>query len=179
MTSLIAAQHLRRPRAGRHNRGGNVMIEFAVSIFLILAIFGGTFQFGYAFYVYNLLCNQIRAGARYAAIRDFKCSNTTGITSYKDAVKKMVAYGKPNPSVGDGIVVPGLTLAAVNVEIKASTDGNGDGTNDDADNFHTPSFVQVSTTGFSLNALFASYSLTGKPSLIMPYVGRYAPEETE
>ncbi|MGH9722545.1 MAG: TadE/TadG family type IV pilus assembly protein [Bryobacteraceae bacterium] len=168
------------PHAGsRRRRGGNVMIEFAISIFLLFAVFGGTFQFGYAFYVYNLLCTQIRAGARYAAVREYKCATGASITAYKDSVKNMVAYGKPNPGAGDGIIVPGLSTANVEVSIKGFNDANADGMRDDADHNNVPDYVEVSPAGFTLNALFVSYTFTAKPIMRITYVGRYAPQESE
>jgi hypothetical protein len=35
------------------------MIEFALASFVVISLFIGTCQFGYTFYVYNLLCTQM------------------------------------------------------------------------------------------------------------------------
>jgi Flp pilus assembly protein TadG len=69
-----------RKRPG--SRRGNAMIEFALSASVLIPLFLGTFQFGYAFYVYNLLCTQTRAAARYASMKTFHCQGS-GITTFK------------------------------------------------------------------------------------------------
>ena len=45
-------------------RGGNAMIEFALASAILIPLFIGTFQFGYTFYVYNLLATQVLAFAQ-------------------------------------------------------------------------------------------------------------------
>ena len=40
------------------------MVEFALSATILMLIFLGTFQFGYAFYQYNTLANAVRGAAR-------------------------------------------------------------------------------------------------------------------
>ena len=57
------------------------MVEFALASVILIPTFVGTFQFGYTFYVYNLLCTQVRAGARYASTRTFRCKTSTSITN--------------------------------------------------------------------------------------------------
>jgi TadE-like protein len=76
------------------SRRGNAMIEFALASFVLIPLFIGTFQFGYTFYVYNLLCTQMRAGARYASLKTFKGSDVSG---FKTAVQNMVMYDNPEP----------------------------------------------------------------------------------
>ena len=48
-------------------REGNALVEFALSAPLIFTVLVGTFQFGYAFYVYNQLQVSVRSGVRYAS----------------------------------------------------------------------------------------------------------------
>ena len=82
------------------------MIEFALASSVLIPLFLGTFQFGYTFYVYNMLCSQIHAGARYASMRTFRCNSNTSITAFKTQVKNMVRFGNPG---GTGtLIVPGL-----------------------------------------------------------------------
>src|SRR5258707_2083336 len=89
------------------SRRGNAVLEFGLASLVLIPLFLGTFQFGYTFYVYNLLNTQIRAGARYASIRTFRCADANGITHFKDKVKNAVVYGDP---AGTGnALVPGLT----------------------------------------------------------------------
>jgi len=150
------------------------MVEFAIAFWLLFTVLAGTFQFGYTFYVYNLLQTQVRSGARYASAKTFACNGSGAITTFKTAVKQMVVYG--DPSAGSSIpLVPGLTTAMVDVQIKDSG-----GT--DADSSHVPATVKINVGGgnattYTVNAIFTSYFFSGKPVLTFPYVGRYAPSE--
>ena len=78
------------------NRRGNAMVEFALASSLLIPVFLGTFQFGYTFYVYNLLATQIRSGARFASMKAFKCSTDPSIGYYKQKVRNVVRYGNPS-----------------------------------------------------------------------------------
>jgi Flp pilus assembly protein TadG len=150
------------------SRRGNAMIEFAFAASVLIPLFLGTFQFGYTFYVYNLLSSQMRAGARYASLKTFQCSNATEITTFKTAVKNVIMYGN---SAGTGnLIEPGLTAGQIDVEIK-------DASGNDADATHVPSYVNVTTVNYSVNAVVTSFSFNGKPFVQFPYVGRYAPAE--
>src|SRR2546422_4254848 len=86
------------------------MIEFALASFILLPMFFGAFQFGYTFYVYNLLCSQVRAAARYGSIRAFYAADSA---KYQTALKNVVIYGNPD---GSGTAIePGITAANVEV----------------------------------------------------------------
>jgi Flp pilus assembly protein TadG len=163
---------LRKNRLGSSR--GNAMIEFALASLILFPIFLGTFQFGYTFYVYNLLCTQIRAGARYASMRTF---NALSIQKFKDATANMVVYGNPTPGQSPTGIIPGLSTNQIDVEIKAA---NG-ATN--ADNNNVPVTVIVTTAAganaFTVDAVFKTFSFSGHPSLQFPYTGQYAPAGTE
>src|SRR5947209_3665853 len=98
-------------KRGPHLRRGNAMVEFALASTVLIPVFFGTFQFGYTFYVYNLLCTQINAGAKYAATRTFRCADSTSITKFKTAVANMVRFG--NPDGTGALIQPGLTAGEV------------------------------------------------------------------
>lgn len=147
------------------SRRGNAMVEFALASGVLVPLFLGTFQFGYTFYVYNLLCTQMRAGARYASLKTFQCSS---IDTFKTQVKNMVMYGNPD---GTGTLIePGLTAAQLDVEVKDVNGNNADAT-------HTPSYVTVTTVNYSVNAVVTTFNFNGKPIVRFPYLGRYAPAE--
>src|SRR5882672_9417019 len=99
------------------SRSGNALVEFALASLILFPIFLGTFQFGYTFYVYNQLCTQIRAGARYASMRTFAASSVSG---FETATKNMVVYGNPSPGQSPTVLVPGLSTAQIAVTIKAA-----------------------------------------------------------
>jgi Flp pilus assembly protein TadG len=154
----------------RRGRRGNALVEFALAATVLVPIFLGTFQFGYAFYVYNLLSTQVRSGARFGSMRKFRCANAASITSYKTAVNNVVRYG--NPSGTGTVIEPGLTADQVSVSIKTSGGVDADAT-------HTPSYVEVSTANYSVDAIFTTFNFNGKPVVRFPYLGVYAPSETE
>ena len=154
------------------SRRGNAMLEFGLASLILIPLFVGTFQFGYTFYVYNLLSNQVRAGARYASMRTFRCKDDDGITAFKNKVKNVVVYGNPAPAGGATSLVPGLTTARVDVQIKGQNDLDASKTN-------IPAYVTVSSLNFPLDAVFRTYTFNGKPVLRFPYSGQYAPGESE
>ena len=152
------------------SRRGNAFIEFALASTLILPIFAGTFQYGYTFYVYNLLQTQVRGGARYASLRQFKAADTASIAKYKLAVRNMVRYSTPD---GTGtLIVPQLEDSDIIVGI---IDQYGN----DADASHAPATVTMTINNFAVNSLFTTITFNQRPYLQFPYVGRYAPTESE
>lgn len=137
-------------RLGRRGERGNAMIEFALSFGLLFTVFGGVFQFGYAFYVYNTLESAVRSGARYASLRTYD-------SAYLTAVRNMVVYG--NPAGGGQSVAPGLTPANVTV----------------TPNHNVPTLVVVGITNYKIDGVLRSFTLTNKPQATFPYMGRWAP----
>src|SRR6185295_3771716 len=107
---------IRRPRSSCNSRvRGSAMVEFALSVSLLVPVLVGVFQFGYAFYTYNRLIVAIRSGARYAALRTYDSSTSTPTDAYLSAVRNAVVYGNPNG--GTDPVVPGLSTGQVAVTI--------------------------------------------------------------
>jgi len=155
---------IHRVRKGSERRRGNAMIEFALASSLLIPVFLGTFQVGYTFYAYNLISTQIKAGSRYASMKAFKCVDAASISNYKQKVRNVVRFG--NPSGTGTVIEPGLTDAQITVNIKSSTGVDADAT-------HTPAYVDVSANGYSVNALFTTYTFTGKPYVRFPYLGSY------
>jgi Flp pilus assembly protein TadG len=141
-------------------RSGSVMVEFAIGASLLAAVFAGTFQFGYTFYVYNNLQTAVNNGARYAALRTYEQTSSTPSSCFVTAVEDMVAYADPT-GASTTAVVSGLKPANVNLTV---TFKNG-----------VPSQVQVSISGFSINSVFSNVTLSNKPLATYPFLGRYAP----
>jgi Flp pilus assembly protein TadG len=128
------------------NRRGTAMIEFAVSLALLAAVFVGVFQIGYAFLAYGTLVNAVRAGARYSALQQH---GTGADPEVAKAIRNLVVYGDPAPAERAQPVVRGLTTE--NVEIV-----NG------------PDTSTVSLRGFEVDALFAKLKLDGRPTVTFP-----------
>ena len=70
----------------------------------------------------------------------------------------MVLYG--NTAAGTTPIVPGLTSS--NVTVSLSTDTN-----------LVPRDVEVAVTGYSINTIFRTIALTGKPKAVARYTGRW------
>jgi Flp pilus assembly protein TadG len=128
------------------NRRGTALIEFAVSLILLAAVFVGVFQIGYAFLAYGTLVNAVRAGARYSSLQQ---QGTAAGPEVAKAVRNLVVYGDPAPAGQAQPVVRGLSTE--NVEIV-----NG------------PDTSTVSLRGFEVDALFAKLKLDGRPTVTFP-----------
>src|SRR5205823_5440957 len=143
------------------NRDGNAMLEFAIGAGLLVAVFSGTFQFGYTFLQYNNLQNAVARGARYASVVPYDSANSTPTTAFKDKVKNMVLYG--STTAGTTPVLPGLTAANINVVPYFDP------------TLKIPTRMTVSITGYTINSIFASNTLTNKPQVAYTYQGVWSP----
>ena len=135
------------------------MLEFAIGSAVLVAAFSGTFQFGYSFLQYNNLENAVMRGARYASLATYDSSTSTPSTAFQTAVQNMVLYG--SPTAGTAPVLPGLTAGDVNFTV---TFTNG-----------VPATMTVSITGYTINSVFDSTTLTNKPQVSFPYEGIWQP----
>jgi Flp pilus assembly protein TadG len=151
----------------RNRQGGNAILELAIASAVLFPVMAGTFQFGYTFYAYNLLESAVANGGRYAAFRTYRChGGSTDITKVKTAIKNMTVYSSPAAS-GDLVpVVRGLTPAAIDVSFTLNAQ-------------QIPTAVTVSVNSFTVQSVFQNYTFTGKPRCTIPFLGRYAPEESE
>ena len=141
------------------NSDGNAMLEFAIGSGVLVAVFTGTFQFGYTFLQYNNLENAVARGARYASLVPYDSATTTPSAAFKTAVQNMVLYG--SPTAGTSPVLPGLTTGNVNLAV---TFTNG-----------IPSGMTVSISGYTVNSVFATTTLTNKPQITYTYQGIWSP----
>jgi hypothetical protein len=150
----------------RASERGHVMIELAVCAAVMVSFLVGTFQFGYTFYIYDQLVTAVGNGGRYAAQRTFRAATTRDTDRGNAAIRNMVVYGDPQPVPGAAPVVP--NLKPDQVEVRWVTAGPG-----------APSAVDVSIHGYTVDAVFHAFTFDGRPSVEFPYVGRYAPSESE
>ena len=139
--------HLRTQR-------GNTIVEFALSVSLLWALFSGMFQFGYSMYVYNRLLAAVDQGARYASRVDFDAPNH----NFVGQVRNMAVYGNPS---GTGNKILGV-LNTSNINVTWNADAAG-----------LPRTITVSVTNFSVPVIFTSFNFNGKPRVTMKYVGVY------
>lgn len=141
------------------DRAGNAMIEFAIGSGILVMAFVGTFQFGYTFLQYNNLENAVARGARYASLIPYDSISTIPSGAFSSAVKNMVLYG--SSTVGASPALPGLTTSNVNLTV---TFTNG-----------VPSAMTVSVSGYSIDSIFATSTLTNKPKITYAYQGIWTP----
>jgi Flp pilus assembly protein TadG len=140
-------------------RRGSALLEFAFAASILVPLFTGTFQFGYTLYLYNNLQSAVRSGARYAAMRSYDSASGMPSIEYSTGVKNMVIYGNPD---GTGQPVSrGLT--ASNVQVQPNMHGAA------------PESITVQITGYTIDAVFTSFTFYGKPSTTFPYTGTAAP----
>ena len=147
-----------RPTLPRRGERGNALMEFALAFSFLFPLFYGTFQFGYTFFLYNELHSAVRDGARYASYRTYDSASSTPSDAWTAAVKNAVVYG--NPAGGSTPNVPNMTTGNVSVAV-TFRDG-------------IPDLVTVGITGYQINALFRTYTLS-KPTMTISYTGRWAP----
>jgi len=143
------------------------MVEFALASAILIPAMAGSFQFGHTFYTYNLLQSAVANGGRYAAFRTYRCqAGATDVTKVKTAIQNMTVYGSPTAPSGSVPVVKGLTPSAINVTFTLNAQ-------------QIPTAVTVSVSSFQVDSVFKKYTFTGKPKYQVPYLGRYAANESE
>lgn len=149
------------------NRRGNAVVEFAIASAILIPTLAGTFQFGFSFYRYNLLQTAVANGGMYGAYRTYRAENgATDIAKVKAAIQNMAVYGTPAPSGTPVPVVPGLKPSDIDVTYTLTA-------------LQIPTAVTVKVKSYKVNALFHEYAIAGKPKFTAPFLGRYAPEESE
>src|ERR1043166_7129464 len=99
-TSGASAPGLGAPR-------GNAILGVAIGSGVLVAVFVGTFQFGFTFLQYNNLENAVARGARYASLVPYDSATTAPSVAFQTAVQNMVLYG--SPTAGTSPVLTGLT----------------------------------------------------------------------
>ncbi len=160
--------NIRMQQAGRR---GQAMIELAFSAGVMIACLAGTFQFGYTFYVYDELVSAVGNGARYAAARTYRAASPADVEKGKDAIRNLVVYGNSRPAPGSAPVAPNLKPENVQVSWVMSEKTGGD--------TGAPAAVDVSIVNYSVGAMFGSFTIDRRPLAEFPFVGRYAPSESE
>ncbi len=146
-------RHMLQPRPGAARRG-NVAIEFALSFTVLWAVLSGALEIGYSTYAYMSLSKAVTDGAIFASRASFEEPGT----DYANTVKNMVVYGSPNAE-GQPLA-PSLTTA--HVAVTWARDAAG-----------VPEAVTVAISGYTINALFRTYTLTNRPSVTVRYMGQY------
>jgi hypothetical protein len=141
---------------------GHAMLELAVSAGVMLTCLAGTFQFGYTFYIYNGLVTAVGNGGRYAAIRTYHGGSEQEIERDNRAIRNMVVYGDPEPAFDAAPVI--AKLKPEQVEVRWIMD--------DKNASAGPIAVNVSIREYTVDAVFKTFTFTGRPGVEFPYVGQ-------
>jgi hypothetical protein len=142
------------------------MLELAVSAAVMVSCLAGTVQFGYTFYVYNELVSAVGNGGRYAAMRTYRAAAPLDIEKGKAAIRNMAVYGDARPVLN--AVPQVVNLRPDNVQVDWVTDESG-----------KPAAVNVAIKDYTVDAVFGIFHFTGRPAVEYPFVGRFAPSESE
>jgi Flp pilus assembly protein TadG len=156
-----------KPMGRRQNQRGHAMIELAVSAGVMVACLAGTVQFGYTFYIYNELVTAVGNGGRYAAMRTYRAAAPSDIEKGKAAIRNMVAYGDSHPAPSALPQVASLKPEQVQVDWIMDDSGS------------QPIAVNITIVDYTVDAAFGMFRFTGKPAVEYPFVGRFAPMESE
>jgi TadE-like protein len=150
----------------RQSQSGHALLELAISAGVMVACLAGTVQFGYTFYIYNELVTAVGNGGRYAAMRTYRAATPRDIETGKTAIRNMVAYGDARPELNAIPQVANLRPEDVQVDWVMDESGK-------------PAYVNVAIADYTVDAAFGVFRFTGRPAVEYPFVGRFAPGETE
>jgi Flp pilus assembly protein TadG len=78
-------------RTGRHEgERGQALVEFAMTIPIVLAVMFGIVDFGRALYTYDLVTSAARVGSRYASVHGSGCSPAPSCTASSATIQAYV-----------------------------------------------------------------------------------------
>jgi Flp pilus assembly protein TadG len=137
----------------KKSQRGNALLEFAIGWSILWFLFSGVYQFGYAFFIYNVLQTQVANAAELGSKLSYDSGNPS---AYTTALKNMVVYGD-EASTGLSAVVPGLTTGNVSVVLN---------------NASYPQDVTITITGYTIDAFFTRFTLANKPRATAAYYGQ-------
>lgn len=150
----------------RNQQRGSAILEFAIAASVFVALFTGTFQYGYSFYVYNNLETAVRAAARYGALRSYPVfgptTNNAPSSAFVTDLQNIVVWGNPGGQVsGTYKVVRDIQTSHVRVDVAFAN--------------NVPSTVTVSIHNFTINSIFGTWTLNQKPSATFTFMSLYQP----
>jgi Flp pilus assembly protein TadG len=104
----------------QHGEAGNALVEFAVSMVVILTLLFGIIDVGRALYAYDWVSNAARLGTRFAMVRGSSCSQLLG--GCPAIQSDVVAYLNNNCIVGENSfsILPCAPGTQVYVEVQYS-----------------------------------------------------------
>ena len=129
------------------------MLEFAVGFSVLWLLFSGVYEFGYSFYVYNVLLTSVANAVELGAKMNYDIGNTA---AYQTTLKNMVVYG--DETAGSKPLVPGLATSNVNVTVAQNASS-------------IPTDVTITISNYTINSIFQSFTPTNKPRATAKFYG--------
>ena len=140
----------------RRQERGHAMLELAISAGVMVSCLVGTFQFGYTFYTYNQLVTAVGNGARYAAQRTYRSGKRGRRTRQRSHSQHGGLWG---PATRARLRTGGSEADARSKWTCAGILA-GDG---------APVNVNVAIKGYTMDAIFRSFTFDGRPAVEFPY----------
>jgi Flp pilus assembly protein TadG len=141
---------MRRQR--NKSQKGTAILEFAISWSVLIALLTGVYQFGYTFYIYNQLMTSVTNAAELGSKMDY---DTQHASAYTDKLTNMVLYGDTTAQANPIVRGLGTTNVSVNVTLINSI----------------PQDLTITITGYTVDAVFTSFTFSGKPRATVAYLG--------
>ena len=138
----------------RTSQRGNALVEFAIGWSVLWLMFSGVYEFGYSFYIYNVLMTSVANAAELGSKIQYDLGDSGA--AYTTKLKNMVLYG--DETAGTHTLVPGLTAANINVAV--NTDAQG-----------IPHDLTITIHDYTINSIFQSITPINKPRATTKYFG--------
>ena len=144
----------------RSDERGVQLVEVAIVIPILFVLFGAVAEFGRYFYEYTTAAKAARMGARFLASK-----NVNSGTDYELQAQNLVVYG--NIGGTGSPVLPGMTIANVDVQYAGATSGVPETVTVNIINYQHQSIVNL---GALLKNTALSTNVDVKPSVTMRYL---------
>jgi Flp pilus assembly protein TadG len=157
MAAFLSSQSKEKGLSGAQlsRERGQSLLEFAITLPLLLLLAVGTIEFGRAFYQYNTLSKAVREAARYMASKPYNSTERTNAA-------RMAVYGNVT---GTGTpILPGLTTGKIVVTPRAGGTSETD----------PPHWVKVAVTNYTFQSMVPALvpiNVVFTPGVEMRYVG--------
>lgn len=148
-----------------HLQRGNAMLEFAIAFPVFWLLFAGVYQFGYSFYIYNVLTTSAANAAELGSNLSYDVANPT---AYTTSLQNLVVYG--TTTAGSKPVVPNLSTSNVGVTVNPTSGAScnaGSGSTTPC-----PQVITITINSYTINAIFTNFALNGKPRVTVAYTGQ-------
>lgn len=116
-------------RAAAYDRGGAVLVEFALTLPLLLLLLAGGYEFGRLMWHHHLVNKGVRDATRYLARMDNPTDGAAVAQARQLLITGSLDAGAP-ALIADWVANPGLVQVAVTEKAFANTDGEFHGLED-------------------------------------------------